>query len=197
MATQWDEGDTPRIPPSPAPRVLDHESRLALFGRPAWKPKPGGQPGEIVLDPAWVKKNLVTIRIPWAGVSSSGLSPDSRAVTVHRVCAQPMLKLWESWRDAGLLPLIRTWNGSWVPRMKRGYESSANPGDLSTHSWGGAFDINAPYNKLGQRGARVGQAGSVELLVPLAYEHDFAWGGDFKRTDAMHFEYAPKAFGKG
>jgi hypothetical protein len=185
-----DDVETIRSIPADAPKPLSHEDRVHLFGALKWKPLPGGKPGEIALDPVWVKQNLVTIRIPYAGVSTSGLSPETRAITVHKLAAKPMLALWEAWRDSGMLPLIRTFNGCWVPRMKRGHEQSTRVIDLSNHSWGTAFDVNAPWNKLGERGARLGQTGSVELLVPLALEHGFAWGGYFSRPDSMHFELA-------
>lgn len=185
-----DEVETIRSIPADAPKPLSHEDRVHLFGALKWKPLPGGKPGEIQLDREWCKANLTTIRIPFEGVSSSGLSPATRAITVHKLAAKPTLALWEAWRDAGYLPLIRTFNGSWVARMKRGHEQSTRQIDLSNHSWGTAFDVNAPWNKLGERGARLGQTGSVELLVPLALEHGFAWGGYFSRQDPMHFELA-------
>lgn len=183
-----DDVETIRSIPADAPKPLSHEDRVHLFGALKWKPLPGGKLGEIELERAWVKANLTTIRIPFEGVSSSGLSPATRAISVHRLAAKPMLALWEAWRDAGYLPLIRTFNGCWVPRMKRGHEQSTRQIDLSNHSWGTAFDINAPWNKLGQRGARMGQTGSVELLVPLALELGWAWGGYFSTVDGMHFE---------
>lgn len=185
-----DDVDTIRTIPPDAPRPLSHEDRQRLFGKLTWKSKVGGQPGEIELDRAWVKANLVTIKIPFAGNSSSGLSPNTRAITVHKLAAKPTLALWEAWRDAGYLPLVLTFNGSWVARMKRGKEGSQRAVDLSNHSWGTAFDICAPWNRLGQRGARLGMTGSVELLVPLALEHGFAWGGYFSTEDSMHFELA-------
>lgn len=190
MALDPEDADTIRITPPDAPRSLSHEDRVRLFGKLTWKPKPGAPAGEVELERDWVKANLVTVKIPWAGLSSSGLSPASRAITVHRLAAGPTVALWEAWMHAGYLPLIRGWGGSWVARMKRGHEYSTNPKDLSNHAWGTAFDINPAWNRLGKRPARVTEAGSVEMLVPLAYESGWAWGGDFSTPDGMHFELA-------
>lgn len=185
-----DEVETIRSIPADAPKPLSHEDRVHLFGALKWKPLPGGKPGEIQLDREWVKANIITVRIPWEGVSSSGLTPTTRAIQLHRQAAPAFLSLFEAWKDAGVLPLIRTFNGSFVPRMKRGHEQSTRVIDLSNHSFGTAVDLNTPWNPLGQRGARIGTTGSVELLVPFATDFNIVWGGYFSRQDAMHWEWA-------
>ena len=85
----------------------------------------------------------------------------------------------------GLISLVRSWGGSFVPRYVRG--SATN---LSNHAWGTAFDIDAEWNPRGALPVLRGRVGSVRELVPRAHELGFYWGGHFSRRDGMHFEIA-------
>jgi len=94
--------------------------------------------------------------------------------------------LFADWQEAGLLPLILTFDGAYEARLQRGSRSA-----LSSHSFGSAFDLNAPWNPLSKPCAKVQEKGSVKRLVPLANAHGFFWGGHFaSRPDGMHFELA-------
>lgn len=182
-----DEMDTIRTVPVDAPRSISHEDRVRLFGSFRWKAKQPGLPGEIEIDREWSRENIVKVKIPWHGLSTDAAS-QTRTIWVHKLAAGPIVGLFEDWQHAGLLGLVKTFNGAWVARMKRGHETSTRMADLSNHSWGTAFDINAPWNRLGKRGARWGESGTVEPLVANAYARGFAWGGDFSRPDGQHFE---------
>ena len=60
---------------------------------------------------------------------------------------------------------------------------------LSNHSFGSAFDINATQNWLGDMPAICGQKGAVRELVEAANRCNFYWGGHYgERKDGMHFE---------
>lgn len=181
-----DEFDTQRIVPKDAPRSISHEDRVRLFGSFRWKPKVGGQPGEVEIDREWVRANIVKVEIPWLGTTSSALP--KRTIWVHKLAAGPIVGLFEDWQHAGLLGLAKTFGGAWVARMKRGHEQSTRDADLSNHAFGSAFDLNSPWNPMGKRGARWGEMGTVEPLVEGAYKRGFGWGGDFSNVDAMHFE---------
>jgi D-alanyl-D-alanine dipeptidase len=109
----------------------------------------------------------------------------SDRVQFHRKAADQLIKLWQNWEDAALLPLVLTWDGSFVPRFIRGSRKT-----LSNHSFGSAFDINVAWNQLGVVPALAGQKGSVRELVQIANQHGFYWGGHFSRKDGMHFEVA-------
>ncbi len=133
---------------------------------------------------------VVPVTIPQLGkipgVNGQGRGPRAGTVMVHELAAEAMVDLWQAWEDAGLLPLVKTWAGMWNPRFIRGSRVT-----LSNHAFATAFDINAPWNWLGQIPAAVGKTGSVRPLVALAEQHGWAWGGHFKsRKDAMHFELA-------
>ena len=54
----------------------------------------------------------------------------------------------------------------------------------STHAWGVALDINAPTNPRGSRGD------IPDTVVDMWKAHGWEWGGDWRFTDPMHFEFA-------
>lgn len=78
----------------------------------------------------------------------------------------------------GLASQLKTFDGCFRIRDVRGF-----PGILSAHSYGGAIDINAATNGLGQAGDM-----SAEL-VECFTDACFYWGGRFKRRDGMHMSF--------
>ncbi len=132
----------------------------------------------------WVAANIVSVVIPQLAKVRS--APASGSVRFHKRVAEQSRALFDAWDRNGLMRLVLTWEGSFVPRYVRGSSST-----LSNHAWGTAFDINYAWNKLGSLPALRGRTGSVRELVPLANEFGFYWGGHFKgRADGMHFEVA-------
>lgn len=105
------------------------------------------------------------------------------------VKAHPHLKsAFDEIRAKGLAHMIISWDGSFVPRYKNWDASS---GQLSSHSWGVAFDINQRFNSVRQVPALPGKPGDLRPLVPIFAARGFAWGGHFTSPlDGMHFELA-------
>lgn len=170
---------------SPFPALVGTRGRQKVFGAFNYTPAPvPSNPEAIKIHGDWVKKNIVQITIPQLrGVA--GAHPKGY-VYFHRKGAQQLKDLFQAWDDAGLMPLVLSWAGSWVPRFIRGSTSV-----LSNHAFGTAFDINAPWNPYFKKPAGVGDKGSVVRLVPLAHSFGFYWGGNFStRPDGMHFEVA-------
>lgn len=135
----------------------------------------------------WDAKYIVDVHVPQLR-KIPGVKYDT--IKFHRVAAEQLQRLWAAWEAAGLLHLIRTFDGAWVPRTIR-----LKPTVLSNHAYGTAFDINARWNGLMRVAALVGQEGSVRELVPLANAHGFYWGGHWNydgkgASDGMHFEWA-------
>ncbi|MBW8683359.1 M15 family metallopeptidase [Chitinophaga rhizophila] len=172
----------PDYPKRPAFKPLvSNDERAAVFGKFAYKSHPlPDNPENIMITDNWASSNIALVSIPQL-VTITG----SDRVAFHKKAAGQLIRLWKDWEDAGLLPLVLTWGGSFVPRFIRGSRST-----LSNHSFGSAFDINVAWNPLGAQPALVGQKGSVRELVTLANENGFYWGGHFSRKDGMHFEVA-------
>ena len=78
--------------------------------------------------------------------------------------------------DRGLAKEMKTWDGCFVIRNKRGLSS------LSMHSWGLAVDINAFENQLNQK------PNISPQFVKCFTDAGLEWGGNWKRLDGMHFE---------
>jgi D-alanyl-D-alanine carboxypeptidase/Putative peptidoglycan binding domain len=168
-------------PPVFAPLVSNLE-RQEMFGEFAFE-RIAPDRDDIKIRGSWEAANIVTITVPQlAGVQDA---PSKGRIRVHKLVKGQSQALFEAWQRDGLMPLVRVWNGSFVPRFVRG--SSVT---LSSHSWGAAFDINYPWNKLGHLPALRGLEGSVRELVPHAHEFGFYWGGHFSRRDGNHFEVA-------
>ena len=175
---------SPDWPPRPDFEALvGNDARAAVFGKFAYRPDPTpDNPENITITDDWESKNIVRFDLAQLagikGASSKG------TVRCHRLIAEQLKALWAEWQTAGLRPLVKTWDGMYVPRFIRGSTTV-----LSNHAFGSAFDINYPWNKLGVRPALAGAAGSVRELVPIANKHGFYWGGHFaSRPDGMHFE---------
>ncbi|BCO08849.1 hypothetical protein GF1_12250 [Desulfolithobacter dissulfuricans] len=76
--------------------------------------------------------------------------------------------------ERGLADKIRTWDGCFNVRHMRG------AGQWSTHSWGIAFDLDAPWNRFGQRNFAMD-----EEVAACFEEAGFVWGGRWNRPDGI------------
>jgi hypothetical protein len=172
-------------PPRPTNlAVLTDAQRKKMFGEFKYTAKPTkSNPEAIVIDPKWVEDNIVV-------VSAAEFEPNTHAylgeICIHKLAADPLRALFAAWQKQGLLGYIVSWDGSFVPRFKRGRAAQQ---DLSNHSWGTAFDINANENPLGAIPALYGSDGCVREMVQAANKLGFYWGGHYSgRLDGMHFE---------
>ena len=76
----------------------------------------------------------------------------------------------------GLTKELKTWDGCFIIRQKRGLSS------LSIHSWANAIDINAFENQLNQ------VPKLSKEFVKCFTDAEIDWGGEWARSDAMHFQ---------
>jgi peptidoglycan hydrolase-like protein with peptidoglycan-binding domain len=173
----------PDWPPPPvfAPLISNVE-RGAIFGEFRYE-RISPLKDEIRILGDWEAKHIVSVAIPQLKTVEG--APKSGRVRVHEMVTEQFRALFAAWEDAGLIDLVETWAGSFVPRFVRGSSKT-----LSNHAWGTAFDINVAWNPRGAVPALRGRPGSVRELVPLANEFGFYWGGHFGRRDGMHFEVA-------
>ncbi len=173
-------------PPRPDfPMLTDRNgAREKALGRIAWVRARGDM---VTITNGWDREHIVDVFIPQLARIPGG---NGGKLKFHRVAAEQLKRLWAAWEAAGLLRLVKTFDGAWVARTIR-----LKPTVLSNHAYGTAFDINAKWNGLMRVAALVGQEGSVRELVPLANAHGFYWGGHWNydgkgASDGMHFEWA-------
>lgn len=89
---------------------------------------------------------------------------------------QPLSKAFKALIDTGAVKELKTWDGCFNIRKKRGLNS------LSLHSFGIAIDVNAFENGLGE------EPKLSALFVKCFTDNGFDWGGIWKRKDGMHFQ---------
>jgi peptidoglycan hydrolase-like protein with peptidoglycan-binding domain len=170
----------------PAPPVfsalVSNAERMETFGSFRFERVRPGSDDIRILD-NWEAENVVAVTVPQLrGVAGA---PESGRIRAHKQAAKQFEELFAAWERDGLLNLVRTWAGSFVPRYVRGSNSN-----LSNHAWGTAFDINVEWNPRGALPPLRGREGSVRELVARANQLGFYWGGHFTRRDGMHFEIA-------
>lgn len=91
----------------------------------------------------------------------------------------PLQQGFKNLIDRGYVKELKTWDGCWNIRKKRGLSS------MSLHSWAVAFDVNAAENGLGKPPKL--SKGFVKCFTDAGFE----WGGFWKsRPDGMHFQLA-------
>jgi hypothetical protein len=90
---------------------------------------------------------------------------------------QPVLeKALRNVIDRGLAKEMKTWDGCFIIRQKRGLSS------LSIHSWANAIDVNATENVLGK------EPKLSDAFVKCFTDAGCDWGGTWTRKDGMHFQ---------
>ena len=125
--------------------------------------------GRIAPDPAWVAENIRTEQVPILG-----------SVTCHEDLFPQLRAALLEVRDTGLADEINPdeYAGCYYPRF------IANSTTLSNHAFGLALDLNVPGNLRGSAGEM------NRAVVAIFKKWGFAWGGDWRWTDPMHFELA-------
>ena len=123
--------------------------------------------GTIEPDARWVRDNIRTEVVPVMG-----------RVTCHRLMLPQLRGALQEVQDAGLAGTLTTYDGCYVPRfIERNPERS-----ISLHTWGIAIDMDAATNYRGIEGTM------DRRVVEIFKRWGFAWGGDWRYTDPMHFE---------
>lgn len=189
MPNRTEEQLQATLPPPPTKlKPIPNADKADFFGEMAWSPV--GTDGAIRITNGWDKQNVTTVVIPqlqrMAAITVSCGFPLSGRVPWHIKYTDNLLGFFKDIDDAGKLPLVLTWAGSWVPRRVRGGQA------LSSHAYASAFDINAAWNMLGKPPATAGKKGTVVELLEAAVNNHFWWGGwgwgPGTRLDGMHFE---------
>jgi len=185
-------GDESDWPSKPAFAPMTYHTRERYLGHIAYQRMPTANNPEAITITNKFREYLTTVDVPQLSTipgmvykdKRHGRGPRKGKVVVHELAAQSLIDLWQRWDEEGHLRHVLTWAGLWVARFIRGSRTT-----LSNHSYGTAFDINAPWNGLRRLPALEGKKGSVRKLVKTANELGWYWGGHFTRKDGMHFEW--------
>ncbi|HXF71382.1 MAG TPA: M15 family metallopeptidase, partial [Actinomycetota bacterium] len=157
-------GDTPYFRHGDA--VLPPVRIKMLFGEFAARPDPD-RPGYLLIDPAWVKEHIATVRVPLLGEITCNVA----IIPQIEGAMRELIRL-------GYADLVRSYHGCYSPRhILR--DPTAN---LSHHAWGIAFDINLAGNAFGE------PPHQDPHLVRVLERWGFIWGGRFIVPDGNHFE---------
>lgn len=126
--------------------------------------------GTVTVDPRWVRRNVVTRKLPLIGV-----------VRCHRLIVPELRRALEEVVAQGLSFVVdqSQYAGCFGPRFINRDPS----GRLSHHAWAMAIDLNAASNPFGARPTQ------DRRLVEIMERHGFTWGGRWLIPDGMHFEW--------
>lgn len=136
------------------------------------------------------RKNMVQVNLPYT------MWMDDIKITktwMNKSCADSLLRImtyvWdENGRDYDRIKSqqLHVFSGAWNIRNMRGGAS------LSTHAYGVAIDIAAPYNALGKKPGYNKHSFTKDSLIVKAFrEEGWTWGGEWeRRPDGMHFQAA-------
>ena len=135
------------------------------------------------------RKHMVQVNLPYT------MWMDDIRITktwMNKICADSLLRVltyvWdENGRDYDKIKSqqLHIFSGAWNIRNMRGGSA------LSTHAYGVAIDIAAPYNALGKKpGYNKHSFTEKSLIVKAFQEEGWVWGGPWSRPDGMHFQAA-------
>jgi hypothetical protein len=120
--------------------------------------------------------NLQRAMVVWDVPTNLEIGFIPKKIYCNRDMVAPLGKAFENLITRGFVSELKTWDGCFNIRKKRGLAS------MSLHSWGIAIDVNAFENGLNQTPKL--SAGFVKCFTDAGFE----WGGTLQRKDGMHFQ---------
>lgn len=141
------------------------------------------------------KKKFQSTLVVWDVPEELELGFIPKKIYCHPLLIGPLERAFRNLVVRGYVNELKTWDGCWNFRPKRGYEkkyeNAMNAGNemlaisyLSIHSWANAIDVNASTNQLGKKPTL--SKGFVKCFTDAGFE----WGGNWSRPDGMHFQLA-------
>lgn len=118
------------------------------------------------------QKNMILWDVP----SNLEIGVIPKKIYCNKDLVEPLKKAFGSLIRTGHVNELKTWDGCFNIRRKRGLAS------MSLHSWGLAIDVNAFENQLNQTPKL--SLGFVKCFTDAGFD----WGGIWKRKDGMHFQ---------
>ena len=120
--------------------------------------------------------NLQHNMVVWDVPSELEIGLIPKKIYCNKDLVTPITQAFKSLITTGHVKEIKTWDGCFNIRQKRGIAS------MSLHSWGIAVDINAFENGLNQTPKLT--PGFVKCFTDAGFD----WGGAWTRKDGMHFQ---------
>lgn len=114
--------------------------------------------------------------ILWDVPTSLEIGVIPKRIYCNKDMVAPLQKAFENLITTGHVAELKTWDGCFNIRKKRGLTS------MSLHSWGIAIDVNAFENGLNQSPKL--SPGFVKCFTDAGFD----WGGTWQRKDGMHFQ---------
>jgi len=124
----------------------------------------------------WIVEKYLLDAFQHVRFSALGTIGFPKKIFINKDFKPVLKKALENLIDAGLNTELKTWDGVFIIRSKRGLRS------LSLHSWAIAVDVNRAENDLGKEPKL--SAAFVKCFTDAGCE----WGGTWKRKDGMHFQ---------
>lgn len=125
-----------------------------------------------VIGPPELERDMVVWMVP----SEIRFNALPKKIYCNKRLVPLLSKAFENVKKRGLEDQVKTWDGCFNIRKKRGASSS------SLHSWGLAIDINAAWNGFGKKPTM-----SPELVACFT-DAGMDWGGTWSTPDGMHFQ---------
>lgn len=103
----------------------------------------------------------------------------AQSIRCHPIAAEPFRRAFGLIYADGLWNSLKTFGGGYAFRAVRGSDYK-----LSTHAWGLAGDFDVLNNPLGA-------VPRIDLgIVRIFQSVGFTWGGEWRRPDGMHCQWA-------
>jgi hypothetical protein len=120
---------------------------------------------------------LITMPLPYPMIYAYDKTKTVKRMRCHKLMADIFTETFNEILSSKLQDKFMEYGGCYNFRSKR---LSAR---LSTHSWGIAIDGNPNTNRMGTKGDMAPE------IVSIFTKHGFIWGGYWKVSDSMHFQY--------
>ncbi len=164
--------------PQPLPNGLKEINEV--YGNP-------DEDNDFAIDLNWCRENLRYYKFPFYLCIDWSSSDVARNFRAHKLVGPAIVDAYEAiggYKGVSWLRMnsFDRYGGTHMFR-KMGHENA-----LSTHSWGIAIDVNPHLGHYGKPSKQ------PEFIVDIFKERGFIWGGDFKITDAMHFQAVTKGY---
>lgn len=145
---------------------------IKTFGDPSKYLDSTGKPTEY-----WLSSNLAYGIFPAPIALDWDHTKYASKFRCHKLLVETFEDLFTDIYEEGLWDKMIDWDGCYVHRKKR-----VN-GELSTHAWGIAFDIDPSGNPMGSKGI------IDPRIIKIIKDYGLTWGGDWEYPDPMHFAY--------